>query len=90
MIDFWEVVRRSENGELVNEREFDMRVVRTSKKVVEKYDVKFNPEEVISSDDAMVDRLFEAAIEYFLTVGIYCIDTERVIKFTRDELETQD
>jgi methylamine--corrinoid protein Co-methyltransferase len=87
MIDFWEVVRRSETGELVEERDFDMRVVRTSKKMVEKYDLKFNPEEVIPSDDALVDRLFEAAVEYFLTVGIYCTDTERVIKCTRDELE---
>jgi methylamine---corrinoid protein Co-methyltransferase len=87
MIDFWEVVRRSENGELVKEHDFDMRVVRACRSLVKKYDLKFNPEEVVPSDDAMVDRLFEAAIEYFLTVGVYCTDTERVIKFTRDELE---
>jgi methylamine--corrinoid protein Co-methyltransferase len=87
MIDFWEVVRRSENGELVKERDFDMRVVKTAGALVKKYDIKYNPEEVIPSDDVLVDRLFEAAIEYFLTVGIYCTDTERVILFSRDELE---
>jgi len=86
MIDFWEIVRRSENGELVEEKAYDMRVVRTSMEVVKKYDIKFDPDVVIPSDDAMIDRVFEAAIEYLLTLGIYCIDTGRVIKVTRDEL----
>ena len=86
MIDFWEIVRRSENGELVEEKDYDMRVVRTSMEIVKKYDIKFDPDVVIPSDDAMIDRVFEAAIEYLLTLGIYCIDTGRVIKVTRDEL----
>ena len=34
MIDFWEVLRRSENGELVEERDFDMRVVKAARKIV--------------------------------------------------------
>ena len=86
MIDFWEIVRRSENGELVEEKAYDMRVVRTSMEVQKKYDIKFDPDVVIPSDDAMIDRVFEAAIEYLLTLGIYCTDTGRVIKVTRDEL----
>ena len=86
MIDFWDVVRRSETGELVEERDYDMRVVRGSKKVIKKYDIKFDPEQVISADDSLADRLYEAAVEFFLDVGVYCTDTERVMKFTRDEL----
>jgi len=86
MIDFWEVLRRSENGELVEECDFNMRVVRAARKIVKKYDIKFNLEEVIPSDDALADRVFDAAMEFFLTVGVYCIDTGRVMKFARDEV----
>jgi len=86
MLDFWEVVRRSETGELVEESAFDMRVVKTSKKVIQKYDIKFDPQEVIPSDDALADRLFAAAVDFFLEVGVYCTDSGRVLKFTKDEL----
>lgn len=86
MIDFWEVVRRSENGELLAERDYDMRVIKASKRVVKAYDIKFNREEVIPSDESLPDRVFDAAVDFFLDVGIYCTDTGRVMKFTKDEV----
>jgi hypothetical protein len=86
MIDFWEVVRRSENGELVEERDIDRRVGRIAKEVCQKFDIKFDPETVIPSDDALIDRMFDAAVEFFLKVGVYCTDTGRVMKFSREEL----
>lgn len=86
MIDFWEVVLRSENGELMEEREFDRLVARTSRDVTKKYDLRFSPEEMIPADDGLPDRLFEAATEFFLEVGVYSIDTGRVIRFERKEL----
>lgn len=86
MIDFWEVVRRSENGEMLAEGEFDRRVGRVAREVTKKYDIKYNPEQVIPSDDSLADRLFDAAVEFFLEVGVYCIDTGRVMKFNKKEL----
>lgn len=86
MINIWEVVERSENGELLEEKQFDLRVAKKSRDVVKKYGIKYSPEEIIPSDDAAVDRLFEAAVEFFLDVGVYSCDTGRVIKFTEEEL----
>ena len=85
MIDFWEVVRRSENGEALVESEFDRRVGAEARRVIEKYEIKYNPAEVIPSDDRMIDRLFDAAVEFFLAVGVYCTDTGRVMKFSKQE-----
>lgn len=86
MIDIWEVVHRSENGELMEEKLFDRKVGKTAREVIKKYDIKYNPDEVVSSDDSLADRMFEAAVEFFLEVGVYSCDTGRVMKFTRDEL----
>lgn len=86
MIDFWEVLQRSENGPLTEEKQFDRQVARASREVVKKYDITFNPDEVVPSDDSLPDRLFEAAVEFFTTTGVYCTDTGRVMHFTRDEL----
>jgi len=33
MIDFWDVLKRSENGKLMEEREFDLLVGKTAKKI---------------------------------------------------------
>ncbi len=84
MIDFWEVVKRSENGKLMEERDFDRLVGRVSKEVIKKYDIKYDPEDVVTSDDNLADRLFDGAVEYFLEVGVYCTDTGRVMKFTKE------
>jgi methylamine--corrinoid protein Co-methyltransferase len=86
MIDFWEVVRRSENGEMMAEGEFDRRVGRVAREMAKKHDIKYDPQEVISSDDRLADRLFDAAVGFFLEVGVYCTDTGRVMRFSKDEL----
>jgi len=87
MIDFWEVYNRSESGPFLKEKDFDRKVGALAAEMVKKHNIKFNPEEVIPSDDSMADRLWEAAIEFFLELGIYCRDTSRLMQFTREELE---
>lgn len=55
--------------------------------VIEKYDIKYDPDTPLPVDDALADRVFEAAFEFFLDVGIYVPATSRNVKFTRDEVE---
>ncbi len=40
----------------------------------------------LSSDDNLADRLFDAAVEFFIKVGVYNCDTGRVINFKEKEL----
>jgi methylamine--corrinoid protein Co-methyltransferase len=35
----------------------------------------------------LADRLYEAGLELFLELGVYCRDTGRLMKFTREEVE---
>ncbi len=86
MIDFWEAARRAEEGERISEEEFNQRVGRTAREVVGKYGINYDPEQVVPSDDGLADRLFQAAVEFFLQVGVYCTDTGRVMRFDRREL----
>jgi hypothetical protein len=86
MIEFWEVVHRSETGELMEERKYDRLLGQKSKEIVNRYQIKYNPEQVIPSDDALADRIFEAALDLFIEIGMYNADTGRVMKFSRKEV----
>lgn len=87
-IPLWELISRSRTGQRVEEQSFDMALFRSVDHLRNKYEIKYDQENPIPCDDAMADRLFTAAMEFYLEVGTYCLDTGRVIKFNRDELET--
>jgi len=88
-VTYQEVLDRAENGPLMKESEFDRLVGKKAKELTRKYNIKFDPGTIVPDDDALADRLFEAAVEFIVDVGVYVCDSERVIKLTRDEvLET--
>ncbi|MDP7060832.1 MAG: monomethylamine:corrinoid methyltransferase [Candidatus Marinimicrobia bacterium] len=87
MISFWDVIGRSESGTLVKEEEFDWKVAQTSSEIVERYDIRYDPEQVVPSDEDLVDRVYQAGLDLFLELGMFCRDTGRVLKFTRKEVE---
>ena len=88
MVGIWEVVRRSKQGPIMREADFDLqRLVPKSREVVQKYGIKFNRETPVPMDDAMADAVFAAAIEFFLEVGCFVKGNNRVIEFTRQELD---
>ncbi len=89
MISFYEVLDRAMKGEYRSEKEFDMKVfVQKLYGLVSKYNIKYDPKNPISADDDLADRVFQAGFELYRDVGSYCPDTERVIRFTEEELQT--
>jgi methylamine--corrinoid protein Co-methyltransferase len=88
MIGFWDVIGRSESGPLMSEREFDLKLGREARRLMDRYDIRYDPQQVVPSDDGLADRLYEAALDLFLEMGIYCRDTGRLMTFTREEVET--
>ncbi len=46
-----------------------------------------DPANPVNQDLELADRFFEAALEVAAEVGMLCTDTERVIKFSREELQ---
>ena len=88
MVGFSEVVDRALNGPICAEKEFDMEIlVPELARVVKKFEIQYDPQNPIPSDDDLADRVFAAAAEFYTNVGTYCIDTERRILFTHEEIK---
>ena len=87
MLQFWEVANRAINtGPLMRMKEFDMKIFKVATRLVKGYGIKYDPTTPIPSDDDLADRLFEAGLKLYLETGTYCIDTERVIQFSEEEI----
>ena len=87
MITFWEVLERCGKGQRMQESDYDTLLYKSVSKLIEKYDIKFDPEQIVPDDDSLADRAYEAALELFEQVGFYCLDTKRVVRFSRSEIE---
>ncbi|MEW6265098.1 MAG: monomethylamine:corrinoid methyltransferase [Thermodesulfobacteriota bacterium] len=88
MISFSEVVKRAVSGPICTEKEFDMEIlVPELRRVVKKYEIKYDPKNPIPSDDGLADRIWAAAVEFYTRVGSYCTSSERRIIFTPEEIQ---
>ncbi|HBG75231.1 MAG: hypothetical protein A2X25_12730 [Chloroflexi bacterium GWB2_49_20] len=88
MTRLMDILDRSYNGPLTDEHEFDLRFVADGiAKVVKKYNIKFDKSHIIQTDDALNDRVWQAAMEFFEYCGIYNTSTQRRMIFTRREIE---
>ena len=88
MMDYSTIVERAFTGPLCSERDFELEFfVPNLRSVLAKYSIKYDPQNPVPADDDLADRVWEAAIEFLCNTGVYCLDTERRILFTRDEME---
>jgi len=88
MISFIGMIERALKGPFSSEEDFDLNVfVPKLREVIKKYEIKYDPENPIPSDNDLADRIFQAGLEFYANVGTYCTDTQRIIKFTRAEIE---
>ncbi len=87
MVNFIDVLDRAATGPMMTQKEFDVKVfIPALRKVLKKYDIKWDKKEVVNTEDALADKIFEAAVEFYSEVGTYITDTERIIKFTKSEV----
>jgi methylamine--corrinoid protein Co-methyltransferase len=87
MLSLLDIAERTQKGPKVNENAWNMGLFRKMNELTERYQLyypKDNP--VFNCDDAMADRAFQAAVDFLVETGIYCISTGRVIKLTRNEI----
>ena len=83
-----DVLDRMEAGPIIEEEDFDMRLVpETMAELQAKYDISIPPDApFVPDDDALADRLFEAGLEMAETIGVLCTDTGRRMLWTRSEI----
>lgn len=87
MSDLLDVYERALKGPVMTEDDFNMKVfLPLITKVVKEYGITYDRENPVPSDDEAADRLFEAAVDFMSQVGVYCMDTNRVILFNREEV----
>ena len=88
MVSFIEIIDRALKGPFCSEKDFDLKVFFPRlREVIKKYEIKYDPENPIPSDNDLADRVFKAGVEFYADVGTYCADTERIIRFTEEEIE---
>jgi methylamine--corrinoid protein Co-methyltransferase len=83
-----EVLHRAEIGPIMEEADFERRLVAPAiKTAVKKYGIKFNKDVIVPSDDDLADRVFQAGLELAVEIGLFCQSTSRRIAWTKHELE---
>lgn len=85
---YHDIMDRARSGPYSTEEDWDlMKVAMTTRKLVKKYKLAWNPDEIVTDDPALADAVFEAGFELALKIGAYSRTTERIIEFDRAELE---
>ena len=83
-----EILRRAEKGPLCMEKDFDTKILFPKiRELIKEYDIKFDRETVVPSDNSLADDLWKAGLELYLHTGTLCLETSRRIMFTEDEIK---
>ncbi|MBI4334315.1 MAG: monomethylamine:corrinoid methyltransferase, partial [Chloroflexi bacterium] len=74
------------DGPVMKELDFDLKLSRQLKLLTSEYSIRFNREEIIC-DDVIADAIWQTALQLLERVGIYNLDTNRVVLLRRAEVE---
>jgi methylamine--corrinoid protein Co-methyltransferase len=82
-----DIIQRCLSGPILDEQQFDSEhVTQGIHRVVKQYDIHLDRSTIVNLDDSLADRVWSAALDFLTDCGIYCLDTGRVIEFSRDEI----
>lgn len=82
------LIERAQKGPVIKKGEWDLdRIVITTRQLVKKFKIAWDPNQVVPNDPALADRVFQAALELVQTTGVYQASTGRIIEFEPGELE---
>ena len=82
LLDFQE---RSLRGKVMKAQDFDLAFAMKLRELVKRYGISFDPDRLIVDDDT-ADAVFNAGVDPLAETGLYQLDTQRVIEYTRDEI----
>jgi methylamine--corrinoid protein Co-methyltransferase len=83
----WEILERARTGPFCEDEAFTMeRFLPKMQEVISKYGIKDDPATPIPSDDELADAVWQAGLEFFLAVGVLCVDTHRILTFDEREV----
>jgi hypothetical protein len=83
----WEILERAKTGPFCEDDDFLYEIFMPKiNALIEKYDVRYDPQTPVPADDDLADRVWQAAVEFFLEVGVLNVDTHRRILIDEAEL----
>jgi len=83
----WEIMERANTGPFCEDEDFLYKIFMPKmKEVIKKYNIKYDPNNPVPADDDLADRVWQAAVEFFLEVGVLNVDTHRRILVDESEL----
>lgn len=86
--EFLKYTERSNTGKKVSKNEWDMDyIVDHVLNLVDEYDLTWNPKNLIPNDPDLMRRVFLAAKQLLVEIGVYNMSTGRIITFTEDEID---
>jgi methylamine--corrinoid protein Co-methyltransferase len=83
LLDVWE---RAQDGPRVQEKDWNMGLFKKLNEITKKYEIIRKGKELVNTDDEILNRTLEAAIEFISSYGVYCRDLYRVIHFSEQEV----
>ena len=82
-----DVYDRFVKGKKVSVEEWDYKITPGNLTALkEKYNIKFEPNQIVPEDKDLCNRLFQAGLEMLVTTGYYNQDLGRVMKVTEEEV----
>lgn len=88
MLNYLEILDRANTGPYLNEENWDLeKVAMTARRLVKKYKLEWNPNEIVTSDPALADAIYQAGYEMAVELGAYSRSTERIIQISQEEID---
>jgi methylamine---corrinoid protein Co-methyltransferase len=82
-----QVLDLSIHGEYLDEETWDLeRVAITTRQMVKKYGIAWNPDAPIPNDLNLLESIYRAGIELAGLLGVYIRDTQRIVHFGMEEI----
>ena len=86
--NMWSFFERSNDGPFCEDDQFLFELfLPTMDEVIKKYEITRDPEVLVPADDDLADRVWQAAVEFFLEVGVLNVHTHRRIVVDASELD---
>ncbi len=87
VFSYYDILERADNGPRMAAEDWDFdKIVQPTRRLVEKYKLAWDPNQVVTDDPGLADAVFEAGLELAAEVGVYAATTGRVIEFDLNEL----
>lgn len=87
-LDYLEIMDRIVAGLSVAKEDWDFhQIALATRDLVKKYDLTWDPQQIIPNDASLIDRVFQAGLDLACQAGVYFTPAGKVVRFERSELE---